>query len=102
MQLKQKWILLRTQPYRIVDEKTGQVNEGISLNFLPTEDLTPIDEGTARGVKPSKDSIKPEKQSKIQSVPGLYEFTLNMKTNAQGKTELKVIDLDYVNEIKFA
>jgi hypothetical protein len=102
MLLKQKWILLYANPYRVESEKTGEVNEGVSLRFLTAEDLSPVENGTERGIKTGKDSVPLEKKAKIKNVPGIYEFTLTMKiAGVDNKAQIKVTDLDYVSDVVF-
>ena len=45
---KQQYLVLSAQQYRIVDENTGEINEGISLWYIPTDSLDPVEDEQAR------------------------------------------------------
>ena len=109
MQFKNRGILLYVNPYRIVNEKSGEVSEGVSLRYIPAEDLKPVEseEGRQdRGYKLIQDNIPISKYPKIKGVPGMYDFTLKMKAieNSDKKTigQLKLIDIDYIGDVVIA
>ena len=100
MQLKQSFILLKSAPYRIVDEKTGEVNEGISLRYIPVENLNPVvDSSNAdlKGVGTAKASLPTSFLNKIKQVPALYSFDMSMNVGADGKPVMKVNDVEFLS-----
>ena len=72
--MKQNILLTFARGYRMEkDDKTGY-NEGISVNYLLTDDLSPfVGDKIERGIRFSKSSISLEDGKAISKVPGLYE-----------------------------
>lgn len=101
MEIKTKCIVLSTSPYSVIDEKTGVLNEGISIHYLMSDNLNPNDDGKLRGFRPCKEALGVDKSIKIFAVPALYECDFTFATNANGKAQMKLIDLKYLNEIHF-
>lgn len=97
MELKSKCILLYSRPYRMVDEKTGQVNEGISMQYLTSDNLNPVSDKDSKGIKSAKDSLPLAFAEKITEVPALYELSFSMSVNAQGKPQMKVTDVNFIS-----
>ena len=102
---KQTYLFLSAQSYRIVDEQTGVVNEGISLWYLPDDTLEPeYDEQAAhrgdvvRGKKVGKVAIQPGLAPKLSDFPALYEVTLEMTMVAQ-RQQVRVRDIDFVSTV---
>ena len=103
---KQQYLILSAQSYRMVDENTGAVNEGISLWYLPDDNLDPVEdpEATARGdivrgIKVAKMSLPLKLAPKMSSFPGIYDVTLEMVTVAQ-KQQVRPKDIDFVATVK--
>ena len=70
MDLKQKVTLIYANSYRIEDNKTGEVNKGLSIQFYPRESLEPCEEGNAKGCRASEDSLSAEMSEKIVEFRG--------------------------------
>ena len=103
---KQIYLFLSAQQYKITDESTGVINEGVSLWYLPDDNLNPTfdDESEkrgeiVRGIKVGKMSLRPDKRDKLQEFPALYEVTLEMVMVAQ-KPQVRAIDINYVSTVK--
>ena len=103
---KQTYLVLSAQSYRIVDEKTGEVNEGISMWYIPDDNLDPeVDEVAAgrgqmaRGKKVAKMALPINTVDKLKDFPALYEVTLEMVTVAN-KQQVRPRDIDYVSTVK--
>jgi len=82
---KQTYLFLSAQQHRFVDENTGQINEGVSLWYLPDNTLDPEhDEIAARrgevvkGKKVGKVAIPQTLASKLSEFPALYEVTMGI------------------------
>lgn len=98
--MKQNIVLVFAKGYRMEnDAKTGY-NEGVSLSYLLTEDLSPVASNDERGMRFSKSSISLDKGKNITKVPGLYEGIFDIKPDAQGKVNLKLADVKFLSEIK--
>lgn len=97
--MKQNIILLFAKPYRMEkDDKTG-FNEGISIQYLLTDELSPVNGESERGMRFSKSSIPLLQGKSISKVPALYEGSFDLKSDAQGKILLKLTDVKYLSEI---
>lgn len=97
--MKQNIILTFAKGYRMEnDAKTGY-NEGVSIHYLLTDNLSPVVGTDERGIRFSKSSIALEKGKQIINVPGLYEADFEMKSDSQGKIQLKLSDLKYISDI---
>lgn len=98
--MKQNIVLVFAKGYRMEnDAKTGY-NEGVSLSYLLTDDLSPVANNDERGIRFSKSSITLDKGKNITKVPGLYEASFDIKADAQGKIQLKLTDVKYLSDIK--
>lgn len=98
--IKQEIIVLFASPYRIVDEKTGEVNEGISVNYLLDPKFKPVygDNGQI-GLKPAKASIKTSELPNLIKAPALYEGSFIMKVGSNNKPELALQNVQYISDI---
>ena len=103
---KQQYLILSAQSYRIVDESTGAVNEGISLWYIPDDNLDPVEDEMAvargdivRGLKVAKMALPMKLASKMGSFPGLYDVTLEMVT-VQQKQQVRPRDIDFIGTVK--
>ena len=102
---KQTYLFLSAQQYRIIDENTGSINEGISLWYLPDEQLEPEQDDLAasrgeivRGKKVGKVALPLELAPKLGVFPALYEVTLEMVMVAQ-KQQVRVRDIDFISTV---
>lgn len=99
--MKQNILLTFARGYRMEkDDKTGY-NEGISVNYLLTDDLSPfVGDKIERGIRFSKSSISLEDGKAISKVPGLYEGNFAMRTDAKGNTILKLESVNFLSEVQ--
>ena len=99
-----KMTLLSSQPYRIVNEKTGEITEGLTLFFYNKDSFTPAEQErgafTVKGNKPFKANLPISMESKIKTAPGLYEVEIEMQASADMKAQLRVIDLEFLGELE--
>lgn len=93
-------IITYAKPWGMIDERTGQQRQGVSIEYLACGDLAPVtnDDGS-KGVRHCKESIPFDLQCKIIHVPGVYNLTWGMKPGNKGKMEVKLADIDYVGEV---
>lgn len=95
MEFKTNVIILYSRPFEMQDEKTGIFNRGVSIQYIMTDKLLPIETDQEKGLKVNKGSIDFLKQAQLLKVPGVYEASFGMKTNGNGKPELVVTDIDF-------
>lgn len=95
MEFKSNIILLYSRPFEMEDEKTKKINRGVSVQYLMTEKILPVETDQDKGFKVNKGSLDFLKQSQLIKVPGLYEAFFDLKTNGNGKPELVITDLDF-------
>lgn len=95
-----KIVLLYANEYSMADERTGVINEGISVNYICADSLSPhrTSKQTA-GYKPAKGSLPTAARAKITSVPGIYEAETDISINKDGNPVIKLKDVDFVSEV---
>lgn len=92
----QKCVVFSSLEYRIVDEGTGAINEGVSVRLLFSDDMTPCADRTQKGYKPMKAAMSLDKAHKIKDVPAIYDCKFDMSVDSLGKAALKLVDLEYL------
>ena len=98
--VKQEIIVLFASPYRIVDERTGEVNEGVSVSYLLDPKFKPVQGANGQiGLKPAKASIETLELPNLIKAPALYEGTFNLKVGSNNKPELALQKVQYIGEV---
>lgn len=99
--MKSQIILLYAGQYQIVDERTGVVNQGTTVNYYFNTNLSAEDNtnGT-KGTRPAKSSCEFGVMGKIVKAPALYDAEFEMKIGSDGKPVLKILDLDFIEEVQ--
>lgn len=99
--MKQKIIVLAAKGWSLVDEKTKEQREGVSLHYLLTDNLKPFADSASgtEGYIPVKQSITIEKAKSLNNVPGIYEGEFELRSSA-GKTILALSDLKFIKSIE--
>jgi len=107
-EIKQNYLCLSAQQYRVVDENTGDVNEGISVWYLPSDNLNPATDLEAKergqvvkGIKAGKMALPLEMASKLKDLPAMYEVTMEMRMVAQ-RAQVRPVDLDFLSHVKLS
>lgn len=91
-------LILYAMPYSISDEKTGEVNEGISTTYLPSVDLTPfVDDNGSMGIMTCKQSFSTSFFDKFVKVPGIYDIDFMMKS-VKGKPVMTPSNITFISE----
>ena len=94
--IKTDVLLLFASPYSIVDEKSGQVNEGVSCMYTFNSALKPMCEDGVKGVRTAKVSLPLEVyKEKIQDVPAIYSGIFSYVVGSNMQPVLKLVDLDF-------
>lgn len=90
-----KGILLYAKPYSMNDN--GVQKSGISMSYLLTETLSPSQQADGgKGFRPCRESLPLDMQDQIQTVPGIYAFKFNLVPGSNGKPQMRVASLQYV------
>jgi hypothetical protein len=104
--MKQICLVLSASTYKIEDEKTGEINSGLTVFYVPTESLSPEEDLSARerghiahGMQPSKVSLPIAAREKVVTAPALYELTFKMVTR-QLKMQVQPVDLEYIGNVQ--
>jgi len=104
MKVKHQLIVLFALPYKITDEKTGQINEGLQLIVHPSGDLSPTEENNGyavvKGSRPMKVNLPFTETKNIVNVPALYEADLKMQAKGDLKGSISFSNMKYLSDIK--
>lgn len=94
--IKTDVLLLFASPYSIVDEKSGQVNEGVSCMYTFNSALKPMFEDGVKGVRTAKVSLSLEVyKDKILDVPAIYSGIFSYVVGSNMQPVLKLVDVDF-------
>ena len=103
-------ILLMAQPYRIVNNQTGEIeNSGVTMWYYGRDTLKGLlrGEGTERvvhGISPVKANMPYELHKKLNVVPGMYELDMieevSIGRDGRAQAKMSVLDIDYIGEIE--
>ena len=87
-------------PWRMEDEINGTVREGLTVHYLMTDSLQPIEnEDGSMGYRLAQESVHIQNMKNIVKVPGIYELTYGY-TIKRGKPMLKLQELKFVSEVE--
>ncbi|HHX80912.1 MAG TPA: hypothetical protein GX692_07610 [Acholeplasmataceae bacterium] len=92
-------IVLFANPWSMEDEKTGQRREGVTVEYVISENLKPVvNEDGSVGFKPYKESLHISKMPQVIKVPGIYEMYYGF-SNIKGKPVMKLQGMKFVSEV---
>ena len=99
--MKQNVIVLGAKGWAMIDERTQQQREGVSIHYIASDNLKAcVDSVTGlEGYQPTKQSISIEEAKHLESVPGVYEADFALRPSG-GKTILVIDTLKYVGPVK--
>lgn len=90
--MKQKALILAVTNYQNVNETTGLVTPGKSIEYVGDAIKEVGDTYEKNGYYPFKDSVTdPGLMAVIDVVPGIYEFDMGMKSNSKDRKPRLVI-----------
>ncbi len=101
--MKSNCIILSANPYKVEDEKTARVNEGISIQYIMGDSLLPSVDGTSKlmGYRVLKGSVsKYENEAQLKAVPAIMEVEFDIKADSSGKPSLKPVTLKFLAELQ--
>lgn len=88
------YLLQALNRWSIVDDNTGELNEGVTVYYL---DNSPIEEENKKGYFPLKVSADIKLFDKIKKVPCFADIDFGMKPDSKGKPKLYVKDINVVD-----
>lgn len=95
-----KAIVLFANPWRMQDEKTGQMREGITVEYVMADNLSPVtNEDGSVGHRVVRESMNINNAPQIIKVPGIYEMTYGFNIR-KGKPVMKLMGMQFVSEYK--
>lgn len=104
--MKQTCLVLSASTYKITDDKGEITNTGMTVFYLPTDNLNPIEDAQAaeqgrmvKGLQPAKVNLPTTLAAKIIAAPAMYNLTLQM-TVSQLKTQIKPVDIEYLGAVQ--
>lgn len=93
-------IVTYAKPWEMEDERTGKLRKGLTVEFLITESLLPVEnEDESYGYRSSKESLPVECLKKIREIPGLYELSFTLTAGAKQKMVTKLANIDFVESV---
>lgn len=99
--MKKQIILLYAGQYQIVDEKTGEITQGVTCMYYFNTDLQAEDnKNGTKGTRPAKGNLAFDLMGKVVKAPALYDATFEMSIGSDMKPVLKIVDLDYIDVVK--
>lgn len=96
--MKQNILVVFARGYRI-ENADKSINEGVTINYLLTDNLSPVGDKVERGIRFSKGSLPIDKAKSVNKVPGLYEADFTVRTDAKGSVTLKLADIEFISEV---
>lgn len=96
---KVKAIILFANTWSITDENTGNLREGMTIEYVMTGNLEPLsnDDGSL-GYRTIRETVNINNAKKIEKVPGIYDITYGY-TVRKGRPVMMVKDIDYISEV---
>jgi len=96
--MEQKVILIYGKPYNFPDKETGEIKEGLTLQYILTDNLKANKDDITYGYMPVKVSMPLKQQENIVSIPGLYNMEFTMAATSKGAV-LKPTNLKYIKDL---
>ena len=101
MELTGKIILLYAAGYDMTDEQTGVRTRGTTISYIMNSDLKVIDNADgSKGMRPAKSSSDWMLMTKINRAPAYYNATFSMTVDSKGKPVLKILDVEYLQDVE--
>ena len=97
---KVKAIVTYAFPWRMEDEISGKVSEGLSVHYLITDNLKHKEnEDGSMGYRLAQESVHIQNLKNIVKVPGIYEMTFGYLVR-RGRPIMKLQELKFVSEVE--
>ncbi len=93
-------LVLFANPWAMDDERTGQRREGITIEYVMTDNLKPVlNEDGSMGFRHVKESLSIDKMPQVKKVPAYYDMQYTMSV-VKGKPVMKLQNISFVAEVK--
>lgn len=97
--MKENIILLSARKYAMADEKTGEVQSGISCYYVMPDSLSNVDKSNGYyGAVPLKGSVSLECAAELDRLPGLYEGSFEM-ASVSNRIVLKLRNIKRISNL---
>ena len=94
-------VLLFANTYSMSDERTGEINSGTTISYYFNTDMAPsLNQDGSKGMRPAKCSCDIGVFKKIEKAPAIYDAEFEMKIGGDMKPVLKILDLNFLDEIR--
>ena len=98
MEMHQKIVVLYAGQYAVVDDKTHEKKEGVSIAYLYGDNLDAVTHpGGSKGQRPAKASFAPGMWDKFTSVPGVYDGIFEPAIGSDGKPVLRLVGVEFLS-----
>lgn len=99
--MKMRIILLFANAYQMAADD-GRVIEGVTCNYYFNTSLEAVNNVNGSvGTRPAKGNMPYETFLKVKKAPAIYDADFEMTVDKEGKPILKIIDVDYVGDVRF-
>lgn len=99
--MRQRIILLFANAYQMRDDD-GRAIEGVTCNYYFNTSLEAVNNVNGSvGTRPAKGNMPYETFLKVKKAPALYDAEFELGVNKDGKPVLNIIDVDYVDDVRF-
>jgi hypothetical protein len=102
---KQMYLCLSAQTYRI-EQENGEVIEGITVRYIPDNDLTPREDAQAyergqisRGIKAAKMNLPITAKNQLNIFPAIYSVDMEMAV-VSDKLQVKAKSIEFAHAVK--
>lgn len=99
--MKDTIFLIGATKYSMMDEKTGVINEGISISYVMSPDMAPKADRDQHGYRVVKGSIPTLNLKELTAVPAFYEAEFDIRPNSSGKAELRPTSVKFKKAASF-
>lgn len=95
--IKQEVSVVSVSRYHVVDNTTGEINEGTTVRYIFSVDLKPVGEDNLKGYKLGKATFDYEYFDNFKSVPvpGIYDADLTFSIASDGNVKVKAENFEY-------
>ncbi len=93
--LKKDVCVMSVSRYQMVNRDTREVNEGTTVRYIFSTDLSPSDSEDLKGYKFGKSSLNYVDFEKFGQVPGVYSADLDMNVASDGTVKIKAKNFEF-------